>query len=404
MTRISFDNFNFTNRKVILRTDFNVPFHPGTTEISDNTRIVATLPTIRKILQSSPASLIIISHLGRPKGKRIEKLSLLPVAKELSLLLGGESVNLIPSLEDVILPFESGKIYMLENIRFYPEEELEKTISNEEILNFSTKLAQLGDCFVNDAFGCMHRPHSSIVMKNFKGEKIAGFLVIKELENLEMLNNLDLLIVGGSKVSDKIPLLRNLIPRVKTIAIGGAMVFSFIKILSPSLSLGLSSPSNVEFNEKEIVEIIEFALKKGVKLLIPNDFIISATMDGKGEICDCSGGASGGIPPTMMGLDIGPKSRQIIKEEIRKAKQVFWNGPMGVFEREEFQAGTKELLEEIAALPNLKSVIGGGDTAAACYKFIKDTSLFTHISTGGGASLEFLEGKILPGVEALTDV
>lgn len=412
MPRISFDNFSFTNRRVILRTDYNVPFHPGTTVISDNTRISATIPTIKKILQSSPSSLVIISHLGRPKGKPNPSLSLKPVAEELAKLLN-QSVHLIPSLQDdhhLLNSLESGKIYMLENIRFYPEEEGNSS-SDSLSVDFSRKLAQLGDCFVNDAFGCMHRAHSSIVMSEFSGEKIAGLLVSKELSILEDLQSLDLLIVGGSKVGDKICLLKHLIPRrLKTVVIGGAMVFSFIRVLSPTFSLGLSAPQ--EQMDKEVEEIVELSAKHSVKLVIPFDFIAAPTMDSKGIVVDggCVSGANssgGGIPPTMMGLDIGPESIEMIKKEIAKSKELFWNGPMGVFERKEFERGTRSLLEEIASLSisnGLRSVIGGGDTAAACYKFCEDCSCFTHISTGGGASLEFLEGKILPGVKALSEV
>lgn len=293
---------------------------------------------------------------------------------------------------------------MLENIRFYSEEEEEGSDSDSSLsVEFSRKLAQLGDCFVNDAFGCMHRAHSSIVMSEFSGEKIAGLLVSKELSILEDLQSLDLLIVGGSKVSDKICLLKHLIPRrLKTVVIGGAMVFSFIKVLSPAFSLGLSAPR--EQMDKEVEEIVELSAKHSVKLVIPFDFIAAPTMDSKGIVV---GKVNGGIPPTMMGLDIGPESIEMIKKEIAKSKELFWNGPMGVFERKEFEKGTRSLLEEIASLSisnNLRSVIGGGDTAAACYKFCEDCSCFTHISTGGGASLEFLEGKILPGVKALSEV
>ncbi len=371
------------------------------------------MPTIKYILEQG-ASVVLMSHLGRPDGKRVEKFSLKPVAKKLEELLG-KPVKFLsdcvgPEVEAECAALKPGEVALLENLRFHIEEEGKvknkdgtKTKADpEKATAFRASLTKLGDVYVNDAFGTAHRAHSSVVGVNLP-DKVAGFLMQKELDAfasvLENPKRPLLAILGGAKVADKIPLIRNLLDRADEIIIGGGMTFTFKKVLD-GMEIGesLFDPEGA----KIVGELMEMAKEKGVKIHLPVDFVCGDKFDAdaQSKVVD----DKEGIPKGWIGLDIGSKSRKLFAEVIARAKTIIWNGPPGVFEFDRFAEATKDMAEAIAAATGrgAVSVVGGGDTATAAKKF-KVVDKVSHVSTGGGASLELLEGKTLPGVANLSD-
>jgi phosphoglycerate kinase len=400
-------------RRVVMRVDFNVPQDKETGAITNPARITAALPTIKYILEQG-ASLVLMSHLGRPDGKRVEKFTLKPVAEKLEELLG-KPVKFLPDcvgpeVEAACSSLKPGEVALLENLRFHIEEEGKvknkdgtKTKADpEKVEAFRASLTKLGDVYANDAFGTAHRAHSSVVGVN-SPEKVAGFLMQKELDAfgavLENPKRPFLAILGGAKVADKIPLIRNLLDKADEIIIGGGMTFTFKKVLD-GMEIGesLFDPEGA----KIVNDLMEKAKAKGVKIHLAVDFVCGDKFaaDAKSQIVD----GKDGIPAGWIGLDVGPKSRQLFAEVIARAKTIIWNGPPGVFEFDRFAEATKNMADAIAAATaaGAVSVVGGGDTATAAKKF-KVVDKVSHVSTGGGASLELLEGKTLPGVANLSD-
>ncbi len=405
---------NLKGKRVIMRVDFNVPQDKVTGAISNTKRIEAALPTIKYALDQG-ASVVLMSHLGRPDGKVIAKFSLKPVAEALEKLLGRP----VKFLTDCVGPqveaacaagaVKPGDVILLENLRFHIEEE--GKIKNEDgtsvkadpkaVEAFRASLSKLGDVYVNDAFGTAHRAHSSMVGVNLP-EKVAGFLMEAELKAFTIvLNNPKrpmLAILGGAKIADKIPLINNLLDNANEIIIGGGMAFTFKKVLN-NMEIG-SSLFDPE-GAKLVKDLMAKAEAKGVKIHLPVDYICGDKFAADAQV-QAADDASG-IPEGWLGLDVGPKSNVIFCEAIARAKTIIWNGPAGVFELEKFATGTKVMAEAIAKATTAGAitVVGGGDTATAAKKF-KVVDKVTHCSTGGGASLEFLEGKVLPGVAALS--
>jgi phosphoglycerate kinase len=400
-------------RRAVMRVDFNVPQDKETGEITNPARIVAALPTIKYILEQG-GSVVLMSHLGRPDGKRVEKFSLKPVAKKLEELLG-KPVRFLndcvgPDVEAACSALKPGEVVLLENLRFHIEEEGKvknkdgsKTKAEpEKVEAFRGSLTKLGDVYVNDAFGTAHRAHSSVVGVNLP-DKVAGFLMQKELDAfasvLENPKRPVLAILGGAKVADKIPLIRNLLDKADEIIIGGGMTFTFKKVLD-GMEIGesLFDPEGA----KIVAELMEKAKTKGVKIHLPVDFVCGDKFDAEAKSQTVDDNT--GIPAGWIGLDVGPKSRKLFAEVIARAKTIIWNGPPGVFEFDRFAEGTTDMAEAIAGATSAGavSVVGGGDTATAAKKF-KVIDKVSHASTGGGASLELLEGKTLPGVANLSD-
>ncbi len=381
-------------KKVLLRCDFNVPQDKATGAITDDTRIVAALPTIKYLLENG-AAVIACSHLGRPKGEFKPSLSLKCVAERLSQLLDMP----VKMAEDVVgesavalaAELKSGEIMLLENLRFHKEEE-------KNVPEFAKKLADMADIYVSDAFGTVHRAHASTEGVSHYLPAVSGMLVAKELEHLG--GALDepkrpfVAILGGSKVSDKLGVINNLLEKADTLLIGGGMAYTFIKAQGGAIGQSICEEDRLEY----ALEMIEKAKAKGVKLLLPIDNVCAKEFSPDAEPVTYK---SGEIPEDMQGLDIGPETVKIYANEIANAGTVVWNGPMGVFEFANFANGTIEVGKALAASECI-SVIGGGDSAAAVTQFGLADKI-THISTGGGASLEFLEGKALPGVVCLLD-
>ena len=400
-------------RRVVMRVDFNVPQDKETGEITNPARIVAALPTIKYILEQG-GSVVLMSHLGRPDGKRVEKFSLKPVAKKLEELLG-KPVKFLndcvgPEVEAACAALKPGEVVLLENLRFHIEEEGKvknkdgsKTKAEpEKVEAFRASLTKLGEIYVNDAFGTAHRAHSSVVGVDLP-EKVAGFLMQKELDAfgsvLENPKRPVLAILGGAKVADKIPLIRNLLDKADEIIIGGGMTFTFKKVLEDmEIGESLFDPEGA----KIVGELMHKAEEKGVKIHLPVDFLCGDKFDANAQTRAVDD--KEGIPKGWIGLDVGPKSRKLFADVIARAKTIIWNGPPGVFEFERFAEGTKDMAEAIAAATSAGavSVVGGGDTATAAKKF-KVVDKVSHASTGGGASLELLEGKTLPGVANLNE-
>ena len=378
-------------KKVLVRVDFNVPLDEER-RITDDTRIVESLPTIRFLLEKG-ARVILVSHLGRPKGKPKDEFRMDPVAKRLEELLGkkvykandcvGEEVE---KLADTL---KEGEVLLLENVRFYAEEE-----ANDE--NFARSLARLADIYVNDAFGTAHRAHASTAGVARFLPAYAGFLMEKELEALgERLNNPVrpfLAILGGAKVSSKIGVIKKLLEKVDALLIGGGMSYTFIKAMGYEVGTSLLEEGMIE----EARSILAMAKEKGVRLVLPEDFVVAP--EGK-EGVETRIVAWNEMPPDMGGFDIGPKTVEKFAQEIAQAKTIFWNGPLGLFEVDLFARGTVEIAKKVAE-SGAVVVVGGGDTIAAIKKAGVEKKI-THISTGGGASLEFVEGRVLPGVEVL---
>jgi len=393
---ITIDQADLINKKVIIRVDFNVPLDAKTFAITDDVRIREALPTLNYLL-SQPVALIIMSHLGRPKSGPEEKYSLIHLVAPLSALLG-RPVQFVADCmgekaEQACKALQPGEVLLLENLRFYPEEEKgDKT--------FAEKLASYADVYVNDAFGTAHRAHASTaVIAPFVKEKYAGFLLKKELDNAhKVLQNAErpfVAIMGGAKVSDKIVLIENLLDLVDAIIIGGGMTYTFLKALGNPIGKSLCEEDKLDLAK----EILTKADKKGVKILLPVDSIIADQFaaEANTQIVD-----NAHIPAEWMGLDIGPKSLEAASQLILSAKTILWNGPMGVFEMPAFSKGTFGIAQAVvdATSKGAFSLIGGGDSAAAISK-AGLTDQVSYVSTGGGALLEYMEGKVLPGVAAL---
>ncbi len=404
-------DLSLAGQRVLIRVDFNVPQDKATGAITNNQRIAAALPTIRYALEQG-ASVVLMSHLGRPDGRRIAKFSLKPVAAELEKLLGRPVIFLDdcvgPAVEAACAQLAPGTVVLLENLRFHIEEEgkvkLEDGTSKKAdpaaVAAFRASLTKLGDVFVNDAFGTAHRAHSSMVGVTLP-QKAAGFLMEAELKAFAAV--LDhparplLAILGGAKIADKIPLINNLLAKADEIIIGGGMAFTFKKV-TQGMAIG-NSLFDAE-GAKLVPELVAKARAKGVKLIFPVDYLCADRFDANAATQTATDAT--GIPAGWMGLDAGPLSIALYRAAILRAKTIIWNGPSGVFEFEPFAGSTKAMAAAVAeaTAAGAITVVGGGDTATAAKKF-KVADKVTHCSTGGGASLEFLEGKVLPGVAFL---
>jgi phosphoglycerate kinase len=397
MNKLTVSEINFKGKRALVRVDFNVPLDKQL-KITDDRRIVESLPTIKKII-SDGGRAILCSHLGRPKGKPVPEMSLKPAAKRLAELIGRE-VKMAPDcvgpeVEKMSKDLKDGEVMLLENLRYHSEEE-----KNDPA--FAKQLASLADIYVNDAFGSAHRAHASTEgVTKFIKINVAGFLMEKELKYLGgALNNPKrpfVAILGGAKISGKIDVIQNLADKVDSILIGGGMAFTFFKGMGKNIGASLLEEDKVDLAR----ELLSKAKAKGLKIILPVDCVVAEEISdsAKTEIVSADN-----IPPNMKGLDIGPETIKLFGQELEKAGTVVWNGPMGVFETEKFARGTYEIAELLARITSRSAitVVGGGDSAAAVSKRGLDGKL-THISTGGGASLEFLEGKVLPGVAALSD-
>jgi phosphoglycerate kinase len=391
----SVSDFNFKGKRVLLRVDFNVPLTDNG-DIGDETRIIASLPTIDKIIKDGGIP-IIMSHLGRPKGEVNKKYSLAPVAKYLSNKLNYKVKFASDCIGEDTLALTksavSGEIVLLENVRFYAQEE-------KNDANFSASLAKNGDVYVNDAFGSAHRSHSSVdgLARLFE-DRFAGLLMIKEVDYLGgALNNPKhpfVAIIGGAKISGKIDVINNLLEKCNSILIGGGMAFTFYKALGWNIGSSLLEEDKIDLAKELMVK----ANNKGVALLIPPDAKVAEKFD---NAANSKFVKATEIPDNWLGLDIGEETIKNFKEIILNAKTIVWNGPMGVFEMSNFEMGTKAIALALteATAKGAVTIIGGGDSAAAINKFGLAEKV-SHVSTGGGASLEFLEGKVLPGVKAL---
>ncbi len=394
MSKVTIKDIDVNGKKVLLRCDFNVPLDEKL-NITDKTRIVAALPTIKYLLEHN-AKLILCSHLGRPKGEVKKEFSLAPVAKELSAQLGKE-VKLAedvtgPSAKELTSNMKEGDVVLLENVRFDPREE-----KNDDTL--SQEFASLADVYVNDAFGTCHRAHSSTAGVAKYLPSACGFLIEKELKALgDALNNPVrpfVAILGGKKVSDKIGVIDSLLEKVDTLLIGGGMAYTFYK----SMGYGVGN-SVCELDKLDLAKsLMQKAKDKGVKMLLPLDNKIGKEFkpDTESKVVKYSE-----IPDGWEGFDIGPETIKLYTEELQKAKTVLWNGPVGLFEFDQFAVGTNAIANCLANLTDCTTIIGGGDSAAAVTKAGLADKM-SHISTGGGASLEFIEGKKLPGIECIQD-
>lgn len=409
----SITDLNLDGKRVIMRVDFNVPQDKQTGAITNPARIVAALPSIKYILDHG-ASVVLMSHLGRPNGQRVEKFTLRPVAAKLQELLGRPVTFLNdcvgPEVEAACAAPAPGSVILLENLRFHIEEEGKRKNDDgssekadpDKVKAFRASLTRLGDIYANDAFGTAHRAHSSVVGVDLP-DRVAGFLLQKELEAFaHVMENPQrplLAILGGAKVADKIPLISNLLDLADEIIVGGGMAFTFRKVLdNMEIGASLFDPEGA----KIVPDLMEKAAEKGVKIHLPVDFICADKFAPDAGSRESDEGK--GIPDGWMGLDIGPRTCELFEEVILRARTIVWNGPAGVFEFEKFARGTEVMADAIAKATSggAVSVVGGGDTATAAKQFgIADK--VTHVSTGGGASLELLEGKSLPGVAALSE-
>lgn len=390
MKKATIKDVDLNEKRVLMRVDFNVPLENG--EVTDDTRIRRALPTIKYILNHG-ASLVLMSHLGRPKGKMVPELKMDPVARRLSQLLGKPVEKLDdcigPEVEKKVNQMKPGQVILLENTRFHPEEK-------KNNLEFADQLSELGDIFVNDAFGAAHRAHASTVGVARYLPAVAGLLMEKELDFLgKALENPPkpfYAVLGGAKVSDKIGVIDNLAGICQGIIIGGGLAFTFLKAKGYEIGKSLFD------EEADVEKIMKTVSEKRVEFALPEDVVVTDDPSGKGTSKVVGVDQ---IPPDMMGVDIGPKTCETFSGLISNAKTVFWNGPMGIFEVDEFAKGTFAVAKAIAQVDGV-TIIGGGDSASAVKKAGLSDKI-THISTGGGASLEFMEGKELPGVKALMD-
>lgn len=391
------DQYNFSGKRALIRVDFNVPLDKATLAVTDDTRIRAAIDTIRKILADG-GSVILMSHLGRPKEGPADKYSLRHVVKTLSELLKKE----IKFADDCIgeqakslaKNLQPGEVLLLENLRFYKEEE-----KGDEA--FAQKLASLGDVYVNDAFGTAHRRHAStaVIAQYFPGNKLFGYVMANELTNanrvLSSAQKPFTAITGGAKVSDKILIIEQLLNKVDHLIIGGGMSYTFFRAMGGQTGSSLCEEDKLDLAK----EILDKAASKGVKIHLPVDSIIADAFSNEANYKTC---ASGEIPDGWMGLDIGPVAAMQFAEVISHSKTILWNGPMGVFEMSNFERGTRMVADAIVHATSMGafSLIGGGDSAAAINKFELGNKV-SYVSTGGGALLEYIEGKVLPGVEML---
>ena len=393
MNKKNIKEVEIKGKKILMRVDFNVPLD-GQGNITDDNRLRAVLPTIEYTIHQG-AKIILMSHLGRPKGEVKETMRLTPVARRLGELLNrpvkmlGDCIG--PDVLETVNNMNSGDVVLLENLRFHREE----TQNDPE---FSKQLARLGDVFVNDAFGTCHRAHASTEGITHYLESVAGFLVEKEMDYFEKINTSPehpfVLVLGGAKVSDKIPVIENMLSKVDTIIIGGAMAYTFLKQASAQIG-----SSRFEDDVAGIAKaILDKAKAKGVDIVLPIDHIVCDNVD---DPIDIRTTTDENIDAGYFGVDIGPKTIDLFKKKLNEARTIVWNGPMGIFENNVFANGTKQMAEMIANSSAI-SVVGGGDSAAAVKKFGVE-GRFSHVSTGGGASLEYLEGKTLPGIAALAD-
>lgn len=392
MPKMTVRDIDLKDKVILMRADFNVP-QDENLNITDDTRIKATLPTIKYILEKQAKKLILISHLGRPDGKVVAKYSLKPVAARLEELLG-EPINF---LNDCVgdgvkkaISASKERVILLENLRFHAEEE-----ANDP--DFSKALASLAEVFVNDAFGTSHRAHASTEGVTHYLKAVAGFLLEKEIEYLgnavQSPKRPFMVILGGAKVSDKIGVIENLLPKCDAIIIGGGMSYTFLKAQGKQIG-----NSKLEKEKLDLAKgILEKAKQLNKNIYLPIDHLVVEKIDpqAKAEVC------AENIPEGKIAVDIGPRTIAYFQEKLKPAKTIVWNGPLGIFEMDAFSQGTREIAQFIVTL-KATTIIGGGDTAAAVTKF-KLEDRMTHISTGGGASLEFLEGKSLPGIAALAD-
>ncbi|WP_379970440.1 phosphoglycerate kinase [Ectobacillus sp. sgz5001026] len=393
MNKKSIRDVDVKGKRVFCRVDFNVPMKDG--QVTDETRIRAALPTIQFLVEKG-AKVILASHLGRPKGQVVEEMRLTPVAKRLSELLGKEVIKTDaaygPEVQAVVNGLAEGDVVLLENVRFYAGEE-------KNDLTLAKEFAALADLYVNDAFGAAHRAHASTAGIAEFLPAVSGLLMEKELEVLgKALLNPErpfTAIIGGAKVKDKIGVIRNLLEKVDNLIIGGGLAYTFVKAQGYEIGKSLCEEDKLDLAK----EFIQLAKEKGVNFYMPIDAVVA---DEFGENPNTAVVDIDAIPSDWQGLDIGPKTEKIYADVIKNSKLVIWNGPMGVFEFDKFANGTKAVAVALAESPDVYSVIGGGDSAAAVEKFGLADKM-SHISTGGGASLEFMEGKELPGVVCLND-
>jgi len=415
LNKLNITDVDVAGKRVFIRVDFNVPQDKKDPTIITNTqRIDGALPTIKYCLEKGAKSVVLASHLGRPDGSVVEKYSLAPVAKIVGEKLGKDVTFLKdccgPEVEAACADPAPGSVILLENVRFHVEEEGKGVDADgnkikadpEKKKAFRESIRKLADVFCSDAFGTAHRDHSSMMGEGYD-VKCAGSLVAKELSAfskvLETPATPVLAILGGAKVSDKIQLIMNMLDKVNMIIIGGGMAYTFLKV-NDGMEIGTSLYD--EDGAKIVPDIMKKAAEKGVEIILPTDFVISNKFGEDGEI-KCVTKADG-IPAGFMGLDCGPESVKLNAEAVKKAKTIIWNGPMGVFEMASFETGTKSMMDtmvEVTAAGTI-TVIGGGDTATACKNYDTEDKV-SHCSTGGGASLELLEGKVLPGIATLTD-
>ncbi len=392
MAKLTLKDFDLKNKTVLVRADFNVPLD-ASLNITDDIRIQATLPTLKYILEHGAKKLVLMSHLGRPDGKPVAKYSLKPVAARLKDLLGQDVLFLNDCVGDTIkqdIDKAKEKVILLENLRYHAEEE-----ANDA--GFAKQLASLAGIFVNDAFGTAHRAHASTEGVTHFLKSAAGFLLEKEIKYLGgAVSNPQkpfMVILGGAKVSDKIGVIENLLPKCDAIIVGGGMAYTFLKAQGKQIG-----NSKLEKDKLDLAKsILNQAKRLNKEILLPVDNLVVDNIDpnAKTEI------VGDNIPDGKIAVDIGPKTVKLFEDKLKSAKTIVWNGPLGIFEMDAFSQGTQEVAKFIATLKTT-SIIGGGDTAAAIAKFKLEDKM-AHISTGGGASLEFLEGKTLPGISALTD-
>jgi phosphoglycerate kinase len=391
MRKLTIREMPITGKRILIRVDYNVPTDDKG-NITDDTRIRATLPTLNHIL-SNKTKLVIMTHLGRPKGKD-EKLKLDKIAARLEQLLNRPVKKLDDcigeTVEKTISKMKEGEVVMLENLRFYAEEEANNS-------NFAKKLALLGDLYINDAFACSHRAHASIVGVTKYLKSGAGLLLAKEIEYLSKIMESPktpfIAILGGAKVSDKITVIENLMTKVNAIIIGGGMAYTFLRAQGKKIGASKLEKDSIDVASR----ILSNAEKSNIEIVLPVDHLVTNKIDGKGHIKIEKENISDGLS----GVDIGPETIKLFTHKLQPAQTVVWNGPLGIFEVDKFSEGTRSIASALASL-NATTIVGGGETVAAVEKF-GFASKISHLSTGGGAFLEFLEGKELPGIAALTN-
>lgn len=393
MAKKTIKDIDLKGKRVLMRADFNVPLDDKM-NITDDIRIRAALPTIKYALDKN-AKVILMSHLGRPDGKVVDSMRLTPVAKRLEELLGKKVTKtddcIGDAVKNTVAAMKPGDVVLLENLRFHAEEE-----KNDPV--FAKELASLGDLFVNDAFGTAHRAHASTEGVTKYLPSVAGFLIEKEIQYLGQTVDSPkrpfVAILGGAKVKDKIEVIDNLLNKVDALIIGGGMAYTFLK--AKGHTIGASKLDKDGFDTAKLA--LDKAAKKNIPILLPVDNVIGDKFDANAN----TKVVGEDIPDGWMGLDIGPRTIKLFEDNLKDAKTIIWNGPLGVFEMDKFAKGTKDIARFLAGLEGAITIIGGGDTAAAMSKF-KVEDKMTHISTGGGASLEYLEGRGLPGIDALND-